>query len=91
MNTSEIAADPFQLVKVIDFELASAKAGKQSQTMLTEVLQGAALKGYWCRNRNILLKQFMGEIMLFLDLFIAPALGAIEFGYVAGTVFGADW
>ena len=88
MNTANEAAHPFNLIKVVDFELSAAYRRKYRKAESASLLHSFAIDGKRGYQRNIGTGQLQSKGVFFEDLLICPATGTVKFDHQALTVFG---
>src|SRR5690606_37501584 len=87
VQTAQITANPFHLIKAVGLKLSTTEAGKDRiiKTLMGE--QRLTVKRNGGSNWNFITQQCFCKLVLFANLIRRPALRTVEFNHKATTVF----
>ena len=88
VDARQKAANPFKHRQLIELGPAPAAARRHAEGKTGEVVQRLALQAQRANHRNLSAHQLSGKSVLFQNLRIAPAAGAVKLGHhgVAGSL-----
>ena len=87
MQAPQIAANPFHLIKVIRFELTTAKAWENGKVESLMLMKRAVVKEERRSNGHFIFYKLKRKLVFFKDLFCGPALRTIELYHIAMALF----
>ncbi|MNI65455.1 hypothetical protein D3C73_1209660 [compost metagenome] len=90
MQAPEQLAQAIELVEVARLRCSAATAGEQGETETVVFVQGFTVVDQRRHDRHLAVGEFGGELVLFQNRFVAPALRPVELGDQRLGVFDTD-
>ena len=87
MNARQKAANPFQHFAIVQLGRAAPASGAHAKGKAAKMVQGGVTQDHRANRRNLRRHQLGGEVVLFLNLCIGPALGPVKLGDDGASVF----